>query len=124
MTPNASNVSSTDICCKITAATAMTWSTYEHWFAAVPFSEHDMNLPSSKTSHFVAASSSLNPTHVGSMLRFKLASNDLQICAGRQKHGMAWHGKSRLAGSESVLDASCNKWKMSSSWCLNADFIL
>ena len=42
-----------------------------------------MNQPSSWTLDFVAASSSLNPTHVGSMLRCKLASHDLQICAGR-----------------------------------------
>ena len=31
-------------------------------------------------------------------------------------------GRGRLAGSESVLDASCNKWKMSSTWCLSAHF--
>ena len=105
-------------CSPRTASSAqVTWSMYEHWFAAVPFSEQDMNQPSSWTSDFVAASSSLNPTRVGSMLRFKSASHDLQICAGRwqkQARGQRICARCQLQHVE----------KMSSTWCLNAHFIL
>ena len=70
-------------------STQVTWSTYENWFSAVPFSEQDMNQPSSWISEFISASSSITSAHVGSMLRFKLAAHDLQICAGR------WQGQAR-----------------------------
>ena len=67
----------------------VTWSTNENRFLAVPFSEQDMNQPSSWISEFISASSSITSAHVGSMLRFKLAAHDLQICAGR------WQGQAR-----------------------------
>lgn len=67
----------------------VTWSTYENWFAAVPFSDQDVSQPASGISEFITASSGINSTHVGSMLRFKLAAHDLQICAGR------WQGQAR-----------------------------
>ena len=62
---------------------------YEHWFAAVSFSEQDLHQPSSWTLDFVAASSFLNHPHVGSMLKIQLAVHDLLICAGR------WQGQAR-----------------------------
>ena len=70
-------------------STHVTFSTYERWFALVPFSEVNLSAPASWVSGSRDQSAGIHPDHLSSLLRFKLAAHDLQVCAGR------WQGQSR-----------------------------
>lgn len=74
---------------RLAPSSQVIWSTYERWFAQVPFGDQDMTVPSSWVSDVIGASAGIHGAHIGSLMRFKLGAHDLSVCTGR------WQGLAR-----------------------------
>lgn len=74
---------------RLAPSSQVTWSTYERWFAQVPFENQNLSDSSSWVSDVIGASAGINSAHIASLMRFKLAAHDLQVCTGR------WQGQAR-----------------------------
>ncbi len=74
---------------RLAPSCSVTWSTYDRWFAAAPFTDLWKSHPSKSRSNVVCDAAGLHTSVVGSLLRFRLAAHDLHVCVGR------WHLRDR-----------------------------
>jgi hypothetical protein len=71
---------------RLASPTEVIYSTYEQWFASVPFPELHSEPASNWTSSFHSLGG-LNRSHLLSLLRFRLGAHDLRVVSGR------WEGR-------------------------------
>lgn len=74
---------------RLAPSDSVTFSTYEKWFASVPFTDLRLSQPASGRASLVNDSAGLSMACLSSLLRFRLAAHDLCVCTGR------WQNRSR-----------------------------